>query len=332
MDNKLLLWMNLINNKQILNIKLDDKLSKEYNNKTNLDYIISFDVEFLRYVVDHRQIQTIHEMGGLLFEKKSNSWYLICIFHINLKPIIQNINQYYLLTSKYNTLSDDVNDKVIKIENKLLLNNLFSNTQNMSITETKELLYKNKLLKRYLSKKNINKLLNIKSNDFDKFIKKLSKINHMIKGSDLINFKEEYNMFKDIINLILNDPTVIEREIKEKDQNLFINLTNELFSKSYLIVKGIEDIKALKNHSLLLKQESLKLTHIFDIAIYNNILYQKCNSAELENSFLCLQNLKLTQKYDSFLKIINDFTHLKPHNPLVDAYYTWIIFNIFLFN
>ena len=67
----------------------------------------------------------------------------------------------------------------------------------------------------------------------------------------------------------------------------------------------------------------------FDIAQYNNDLFNNCNSAELEKSFICLKNLNLTQKYDKYFKIIKKFTNFKAHNPLIDAYYTWIIFNIY---
>ena len=64
-------WINLISNKKLINIKLEDNLSNKYNKLTKMKYIISFDVEFLRYSINNSQIQTIHELGGLLFEKKS---------------------------------------------------------------------------------------------------------------------------------------------------------------------------------------------------------------------------------------------------------------------
>jgi hypothetical protein len=61
---------------------------------------------------------------------------------------------------------------------------------------------------------------------------------------------------------------------------------------------------------------------------YNTILFEKCQSAELEKNFICLDKLGLTKP---FLKYnIIDSTKMKAHNPLVDAYYTWIIFNIYL--
>lgn len=306
-------WIDLIPNKKLINIKLDDELSKKYNKLTQLKYIISFDVEFLKYSIDNRQIQTIHELGGLLLEKKE-TWYLMYIFHFNLIPIYKNIKQYYLLTSSYNTVSENTLKKVIEIEKELLPENIIKSPDDINILKT------NKIIKRYLSRKTLN------NPDFNFIKKKISKIKHQIKGNDLNG--KEYELFKKSIELILNDPDSLSRQINEQLQIKFINLTNNLFSKSYLIIKGLEDIKALKNHSLLLNQNSKKLVNYFDIARYNEMLFKKCNSAELEKTYLCLENLNLTNKYDQFKQMIMMFTKMKSHNPLVDAYYTWIIFNI----
>lgn len=306
-------WINLIPNKKLINIKLDDELSKKYNKLTQLNYIISFDVEFLKYSIDNRQIQTIHELGGLLLEKKE-TWYLMYIFHFNLIPIYKNIKQYYLLTSSYNTVSENTLKKIIEIEKELLPENIIKSPNDVHILKT------NKIIKKYLSRKIIN------NPDFNLIKKKISKIKYQIKGYDLNG--REYELFKKSIELILNDPDSLSRQINENYQIKFIKLTNKLFSKSYLVIKGLEDIKALKNHSLLLNQNSKKLVNYFDIARYNEMLFKKCNSAELEKTYLCLEKLNLTNKYDQFKQMIMMFTKMKPHNPLVDAYYTWIIFNI----
>lgn len=310
-------WLNLIHMKKILNVKIDNKLAIKYNKLTNLNYIISFDIEFIRYAINNRQVQTIHELGGLILEKKNNNWYLICLFHFNLIPLINNIKQYYLLTSNYNTLTDTTTNKVIAIENELLPENLILTKNDLKLLNT------NRIINRYLSK---NKIEELKKQPFEIIKKKISKIEFMIKGSDLN--EKDYELFKNSINLILNDPDVLSREINKKNEKKFIQLTNELFANSFLIVKGLEDIKALKNHSLMLNEKSLKLVNYFDIAKYNNILFKKCDSAELEKTYLCLDKLKLTKPYELYHNIINDFTKLKPHNPLVDAYYTWILFNI----
>ena len=158
-------------------------------------------------------------------------------------------------------------------------------------------------------------------------MKKIEKIKHMIKGYDLIKFPKLHQLFIENINLILNDELVKSRQITKL--NKFINLTNQLFSISYLIVKGLEDLKALKNHTLLLHENYIKLIHIFDISIYNNILFDYCKSAKLEQTYKCLENKNLLNDFQKYLNIISNFTDIKAHNPLVDAYYTFIIFIIF---
>ncbi len=74
------------------------------------------------------------------------------------------------------------------------------------------------------------------------------------------------------------------------------------------------------------------LTNFFDISIYNEILFNKCNSAKLEDTYLCLYNMNLLDDYNKYYNIINKFNEMKAHNPLVDAYYTFIIFIVFKLN
>jgi hypothetical protein len=163
--------------------------------------------------------------------------------------------------------------------------------------------------------------------DYEIIRKRINKLNFFIKGYDLIKYPKEYNLFKTNIHLILNDKDVKNREID--DSKKFIYLTNKIFSSSYLIVKGEEDIKSLKNHSILLKENYNQSLKYFDIAQHNKILFDKCDSAELEKTYICLQKMNLTQKYNKYSDIINKFIKMKAHNPLTDAYYTWVIFNIF---
>ena len=206
-------WINLIPNKKLINVKLEDNLTDKYNKLTKMNYIISFDVEFLRYSINNSQVPTIHELGGLLFEKKNNIWYFMYIFHFNLIPIIKNIRNYYLLTSQYNTVSDDTLKKIVEIENELLPENCINTLKT------------NKIVKRYLPKKIISKLLNEK--DITTIKKKLSKIKYSIKGSDLNG--KDYELFKKSTELILNDPDSVARQIRKEDEIKFINLLKKLF-------------------------------------------------------------------------------------------------------
>lgn len=310
-------WLDLILNKKTYQIKLDDNIKNKFNKLTFLKYIISFDVEFIRYVIEYKQIQTINEMGGIIFIRINNEWYLHAIFHLNLIPIIENINQYYLLTSNYNTITEKTYNKVINNE-KLLLPEYKINENNY-----KEILLNDPIINLYIKPKEINLLL---KKDYKIIKKKVEQIKFMIKGNDLLNLPNKYNLFIKNINLILNDKKVKKRQVTKT--NDFIKLTNKLFSISFLIVKGIEDIKALKNHTILLKQKYILLTNFFDIAIYNKLLFNKCNSAKLEETYFCLKKMNLLNNYEKYNKIINKFTEFKAHNPLVDAYYTFIIFMI----
>jgi hypothetical protein len=234
---------------------------------------------------------------------------------------LNNKNQYYLLTSNYNTVSEKTKNKLIENEKDFLPEN--------KITEKtyEKTLLNDHLINLYIKPKQIDILLNL---NIDAILKKIEKIKYMIKGYDLLKLPNEYQKFINNIELILNDSNVKFRQVK--DTNRFINLTNELFSSSYLIVKGLEDIKALKNHTILLKQNYINLKNIFDIAKYNNILFKKCNSAQLEKTYKCLENLNLLSKYNKYYDIINAFTEMNAHNPLVDAYYTFIIFIVFTLN
>lgn len=313
-------WLKLINNKLLLSIELPF-----FNIETEYKYVIIFDIEFLKYKINNKQIRSIHEMGGILLIKENNIWYLKCIFHVNLPPLETNPDKLYLLTSTYNTLYYCNNIKVQKLENELLIYNQIINNKNLSNSEIFNLIKNDNIANIYFKKyiKKFNKT------NINVILKHLNKIKHIIFGNDIKKYNREYNLFLQITNIILNDPLVINRTIS--NDKLFLQLTNELFIQSFLIVKGGEDIKALKLHSLLLNIKSYNFNY-FDIAQYNNNLFSKCNSAELEKSFICLQNLNLTQKYDEYFQIIKKFTNCKAHNPLIDAYYTWIIYNIYNIN
>jgi hypothetical protein len=313
-------WLKTIHNKLLLSIELP---FLKLNIKNN--YIIIFDIEFLKFKINFKQMRSIHEMGGILLNKENDIWFLKCIFHINLPPLETNIDNLYLLTSTYNTLSPDNDMKVQRLENKLLVYNQIIDNNNLSDDDIYLLIKKDKISNIYF-KKYIN---NFKKFNMSVILKYLNKVKHIIYGNDIKKFPIQYKLFTKINNIILNDPLVIKRTIS--DHKLFLKLTNELFIESYLIVKGIEDLKALKYHSMMLNIKFYDHTNFtyFDIAQYNNVLFKKCDSAELEKSYLCLEKNNLTQKYNQYFNIIKNFTNNKAHNPLTDAYYTWIIFNIY---
>lgn len=286
-------WTSYIHKKKTLSIKLSDELNDVYNS-IKLDTIIIFDIEFIRLHRNNDQMQTVNEMGGLILQKIDNYWHIVLLFHFNLPPQHRNINELYLMMTKYNTLSAETTRKNIKLENKLL--NYF-----------------------------------IPRDDNGNPIQgpKIKKLCFKINGYKLKKNKKQYTLFTQIINNIFNDKEYKKRLIEEDGE--FMKLTNILFNQSYLIVKGNEDFKALNNHMKLLNITPLPFDNYFDIAIYNNILFQKCKSAELEKSYVCLEELNLTQSFDEYASIIEKFTgEFKAHNPLVDSLMSWIIYNIFI--
>jgi hypothetical protein len=157
-------WLNIIPNKKIIKIKLDNDIINIFNKITTLNYIISFDVEFMRFVIKNEQVKTINEMGGIIFMKVNNDWYLDSIFHFNLLPLVKNISQYYLLTSEYNTLSKKTYQKIIKNE-KLLLPEYKINKKNY-----KNLLLTDPIINLYLKPSQIDIL---KNDNYDNVKKKI---------------------------------------------------------------------------------------------------------------------------------------------------------------
>lgn len=280
-------WSSYINIKKKVSIKLSDELNQAYEH-IKLDIMIAFDIEFIRLHRNNDQMQTVNEVGGIVLQKINNFWYITLLFHFNMPSQHKNINELYLMMTKYNTLSKTTTEKNIKLENELL---------------------------DYFIPENAGP--------------KIKKYCFKISGYKLKKNKIQHDLFTQIINNVFNDKEYKKRLIKDDVE--FMKLTNVLFNKSYLIVKGNEDFKALNNHMQLLDIKPLPFDNYFDIAIYNNFLFNKCKSAELSKSYVCLEELHLTKSFDKYASIIEKFTgEFKFHNPLIDSYCSWVIYNIFI--
>jgi hypothetical protein len=349
-DYDLYMWLQMIPNKHIFFDKLDKELCVAYSNITDKNYIISFDIEFLNYINNKKKyekyttntfrntkaLKIIREMGGIVFSKYENDWYLIAFFHFNIDTKI-NKSKIFLLTHEYSTINDDTINKVIKLEEKLLPHYKYINQNtydNLFLKSKKEIfheLYSNNLIKLFISKKKINNLIN--ENNYNKFIKTLKKITFLINGYILEknNLLDELNSFNKINELILNDEAHNTRYIDKLHLTGFLKLLNKIFLNSYLITKGIEDFKAIKNHSILFNINiDASLYSYYDIAKHNEKIFNLCKTAELKSSFDCLTTKKLTDKYYIFYEKLKKFIKIKAHNPLVDALFTLILFNIFI--
>ena len=357
-DDDIYKFLDLINEKYLYFHKLElslqsicDKLNKN-KNKNN---IISFDIEFISFIIKKtdddndklkfsektyngkKSIKTINEMGGLILSRHDNEWYFIAFFHFNLLPICNNSN-LFLLSSEYATVSDETLKKIRNYEIKLLPHEqfdveYFNFLKKLNNIELFNEVKKNKLIKLFLNNKKIMNL--IKTDDYDVFIKKLKKIKYNINGILLLNNKmmDEYNIFKNINNLILNDDLTKNRLIKKNDQIIFMNLMANIFSNNIMIVKGIEDFKAIYNHLIFydIKYDYENKLY-YDVAQHNQEIFNLCNSAELAKSYNCMKNKNKTIMYNTYYNSLKKNIKIKAHNPLVDSLFTWIIFNIFYSN
>lgn len=340
---------NLIPNKILLWHEVDTDISMYY--KTDKKYIISFDAEFQNIIIKNKQgyktekgynnfsfIRAINELGGMLFYKYSNKWYWIMAFYINLPFLTNNIDDIFLLHSDYTDVSNKNKTKILALENKLFIYNSLDkliNTDNIKDLTSNEknkiikLLSANKLIKKFYSKNRLKKLLN-KDITKKRLIKYLKSIQFNIHGKLLkqMHLNNEYNLYRKIMKLIIYDQDVKSRTISKVKK--FLICMDNLFKKSLLVIKGDLDVIAFKNHAKFYKLNFTTKYKTYDIALHNNEFHKLCNSAELKENYDCLVRLNketFVDKYKYYLDILSKFTNYKAHNPLVDSYLTWVVFN-----
>jgi hypothetical protein len=119
------------------------------------------------------------------------------------------------------------------------------------------------------------------------------------------------------LKIYKNDP-----QIKKVHQPLtWINKFMKLYSQSTIIVKGHEDINALKNLSIIKNFNYIDPPFIVDIALWNKKSKKVCGSAQLLNTFKCILP-KLNKETKRFLELL-DFD--QAHNPMTDASMTLIV-------
>jgi len=177
----------------------------------------------------------------------------------------------------------------------------------------------------------------ILTNEITKLINKITdNLKIIIYNNTIGKFKKYRNNFQNINQIYLNDKYIQNILVKIHNHKAVIHNINLIVSdiNCLNIVKGPSDITAVINHNLFLNRchNLVSADNIIDIADYNNKIYELCSSAKLYESFVCLSNK--SKNNDTHI-----LTHLKkymsadfkPHNPLVDAYYTlqvFIFFNI----
>lgn len=340
---------NLIPNKILLWHEVDNNISMYY--KTDKKYIFAFDAEFQNVLIQNPKgykaekgyhnfsfIRGINELGGVLFYKYNNKWYWIMAFYINLPFLTNNIDDIFLLHSEYSDVSKNNKAKLLKLENKLFIYNSLDeliktdNIKDLNEDEKNKitkLLISNKLIKKFFSKSRIKKLLN-KDITKKRFIKYLKSIQFNIHGKLLkqMHLNREYNIYRTIMKLIIYDKDVKARTVNKVKK--FLICMNILFNDSLLIIKGDLDIVAFKNHAKYYGLEFKNKYATYDIALHNEEFHKLCKSAELKEDYDCLVRFNkdnFVEKYKYYLDKLSEFIHYKAHNPLVDGYLTWIIFN-----
>jgi hypothetical protein len=350
-------FIKLINYKYLVLYKIKDIIPPKLLSKK---YILIWDCEFqmfesnikcnkisYEFINNKKMIRCISEMGILLLLNIKNELYLGGIFHCCFMNRLFN-NDLFKYTPFYSDyISVENSNEIIKYEQNiyphLKFKKIWDNFQN-SKNDTqfnKEMikLLNSKILTSdkhiYTAFKSMLEILiiNLENNeDTDKIIKKINKLLMTFIYSKTMNFFNNNTVFKDIFNKYLNDnyikKIIIPYELHQNVINLFYKL---IYNKNCInIIKGLEDIKAINNHNFLLNNCKGTLNNkinIIDIAIYNDKLSKLCSSAKLYDTYKCL--FTFGKYYDhellNYIKLYTGGT-VKPHNPLIDAYYTYKVY------
>ena len=185
----------------------------------------------------------------------------------------------------------------------------------------------------------------ILTNEITKLINKIiENLKIIIYNNTIGHFKKYRNNFMTINQIYLNDKYIQNILVKIHNHKAVIDNINLIISdvNCLNIVKGPSDITAVINHNLFLNRchNLVSTNNIIDIADYNSKIYEICSSAKLYESYVCLSNKsnisrsERDQRNNGESYILNHLkkymsADFKPHNPLVDAYYTLQVFIFF---
>lgn len=293
-----------------------------------------------------KMIRCISEIGLIMLFNIKNKIYLTGLFHISLlNKSFQDTQYYQPFYHEYLSVNEYSNKKIMAIENKIYPHLIFEKIWSLyKYNNNHKLFQKNiiKLLKNYVLttnksvlekfKNQLNDLINLMENeaDTDKLISKImTNLKSIIYSATIGQLNKTYE-FNKIKSIYLNDYYIKSILLDQEQHHIIINNLNMVFSNGLNIVKGLEDIKALQNHNILLNEHYKKIENIIDIAEYNNKIYQLCGSAKLYESYLCLKNT-FGDPDKNILNVLKKWmeSNFKPHNPLVDAYYTLQVFILY---
>jgi hypothetical protein len=306
-----------------------------------------------------KMIRCISEIGIIMIFNINNIFYLSALFHcgfLNLQ-LGNDLLQYIPFYHEYMSVQKSSLDKIIYIENKIFPHLKFERIWNRYLKHNNldnfiydiEQFKLNKVLKIHKNilsvfEKQLDDLISYlqQKNDFDKSIdKKINKIitnlKSLIYNTSIKQFSKYHKNFKNISKIYLNDKYIQNILVKIHNHKTVIHNINLIVSdiNGINIVKGTADITAIINHNLFLNKchNMILSNNIIDIASYNNIIYEMCESAKLYESYVCLSNHKhINSKEEiTILNLLKKYmnSEMKAHNPLTDAYYTLQVFIYF---
>lgn len=300
--------------KNIQNIPVHGKLASILNYVGGFtDYVFVFDAEF-----QHIQRNTKHilEFGGIMFRKEQQKWVYVGNMHFNLPPIKENLG---VIHSTFLTVTPKTAKLMEEVEENYLFHPRMENLKDDP--EAFSAFYYEVMDKPIVKRKNLPRM--DPRTDQTKIIKMFKNFTFQLTKKDVgkANWKRMWQLY-------VNDPWVKKRTIVPKKP--WLEAFSNLLQNSVSVVKGNQDLVAIDNlfarYNMPMLQGKL---NTIDIAVFNAVFRQKCESAELEKSYWCLIEKKLIdpelkpmlkQIYNSL--VVAEFS---AHNPLVDSFYTLVV-------
>ena len=350
------------------NIKLNDicdnnnNVNKILNYLTNDDILIILDTEFQSFI-SKRKKDYIRELAMCIFIKhttydknlkpnKNIKWTHLFDLFVNFE-LINDKKDTDLNSSNMCIISSDY--AAINEENKIKINTLFNSLpvirNNFSILNEYDNIINN--LEDIIKNDNydftlfMNSVKNFKKKEYRNFKflenKKLTSVSELKDQTNII--------FKEILNIYSNDELVLNRSFdssSDYQEKEFLNDLSKLFNSDItVVVKGDNDLLALKNSNYYYNKTYFNIKHIVDIAKQNNYYHAiNVGSAKLKDTYnylrygINVRNEKIKNAYDegdneiltevtNYLNLTfdNKFSsnNLLFHNPLDDCIGTFFI-------
>jgi hypothetical protein len=277
-------------------------------------YVFIFDAEFQHV---QRNIKHILEFGGIVFEHDTDKkWRYVANFHFNLPPIKENLG---IIHSTFLTVTPATAAQMADIEKDYLFHPRLEELKHDQVAFIEY--YYQVMNSPIVRKKNIP--FYDPKTEQNKIIKTFKNFTFQLTKKDV-----GHDNWRRMWKLYTNDPLVKKRTLVPT--KAWLSSFVDVLQNSVAIVKGTQDLVAIDN--LLARYNIPKIQgklNTVDIAVFNAIFRQRCDSAELEKSYWCLIEKKLIDpELKPYLKqiykslAVPEFT---AHNPLVDSFYTLVV-------